>query len=448
MPKNAPKGLGNQVVALASLAAALALAAPAPAQAVELTMWSLLTTASQTDVIKKQVDECTAGKSNLTVKFESVTIDTQYSRLLTALQRGGAPDIMNTTEGVVAFLNAKNALAPVTELIGDLGKTDFRKSNLRAVTKDNEIWAIPDWALHQEVWYRKDLFAAAGIAPPKSWAELMAAAKKLTVDTNGDGSIDRYGFAVPMARVQVAPQTFFQIFYSAGGTIFDPETGAYVFSERKDTAVKALQFMIDLQKAASPPASVEWSFNDFRTGFVKGQLAMTNEWGAVVLIAAEQNPEILDKIGVFPFPGPSADQKPKAALAGGYYYMMTKSNPEREAASRDLLKCMFTPVRLAQRTNSRPIFAIPATYSAFKSEAYRSNEYVRRFAGELDVIFNDVMANWYRYGSEAGLNLMTGQIEATTFLGDLIQNAALGRLSVADAVEQMDGQFRKLAGLK
>ncbi|MDQ6438187.1 extracellular solute-binding protein [Mesorhizobium sp. LHD-90] len=423
---------------------AVVLPSAASAQNVELKVWSQLTTASQTDVIKKHVNECIANMPGVSVEFESVTLDTLYSRLLTSLQRGDVPDVMNTTEGVVAFLSARDALHPVTGIVDKLGKDDFRQSNLNAVSKDNQIWAIPDWALHQEVWYRKDLFAAAGIQPPKSWADLLTAAKALNVDTNGDGNIDRYGFAVPMARVQVAAQTYFQILYSAGGTIFDPKTGEYAFAAHREKAIEALEFMIELYKAASPPASVEWSYNDFRTAIVKDQVAMTNEWGAVVLIAKEQNPEMLDNFSVFPFPGPDAGQKPAAALAGGYYYLMTKTNEAKEAASAALLECMFTPERLAERTNSRPIFAIPATQSAFDNSVYTSNEFVEKFRPELEIIFNEVMGNWYRYGSEAGMNPLTGQIEATSFVGDAIQNAALGRSTAAEAVDAIDQQFRQL----
>lgn len=442
------RNLGNIFKGQAFAAAAVGAIALSPlaasADSIQLKLWSQLTTATQTDVIRKHVNECLEGMPGVTVEFESVTLDTLYSRLLTSLQRGDVPDVMNTTEGVVAFLAAREALQPVTGIVDKLGRGDFRQSNLQAVSKDGQTWAIPDWALHQEVWYRKDLFAEAGISPPKSWAELLAAAEKLNADTNGDGNIDRYGFAVPMARVQVAPQTFFQIFYSAGGSVFDPASGEYVFDKHRDKAVAALDFMIDLYKKASPPSSIEWSYNEFRTALVKDQVAMTNEWGAVVLIAKEQNPEMLKNFGVFPFPGPDAGTKPAAALAGGYYYLMTKTTPEKEAASAALLECMFTPDRLAERTNSRPIFAIPATQSAFDSETYTSNEYVMMYQDELNTIFNDVMGNWYRYGGEAGLNLLTGQIEATSFMGDAIQNAALGRSTTAEAVDEMDTQFRSL----
>ena len=103
---------------------------------------------------------------------------------------------------------------------------------------------------------------------------------------------------------------------------------------------------------------------------------------------------------------------------------------------------MYDPKRVAERANSRPIFAIPATKTAFESEVFQSNETVKRFKPQLDVIFKEVMPTWYRYGLEAGLSPITGQIEATTFVGDAIQNAALGKLTVEAAVDQIDEQLR------
>src|SRR5207244_12231715 len=96
------------------------------------------------------------------------------------------------------------------------------------------------------VWYRKDRFANAGLKQPKPWAELLTAAKALHQEAK-DGKPATYGFAVPMSSALVAPQTYFQIFYSAGGTIFDPKTGNYVFGDQKDLAVKAAVDQMDQQ---------------------------------------------------------------------------------------------------------------------------------------------------------------------------------------------------------
>src|SRR5262250_801439 len=128
-----------------------------PAAAQELSVWTNLTTAAQATVIQKQVTACAAKQTGVSVKFETVPFGAMYTRLITALRKNDAPNIMNTIEGAVAFMQAKNGLVPVTDVIDKLGRADFTASYLNAVAKDSQIWGIPDWALHQEVWYRKDL---------------------------------------------------------------------------------------------------------------------------------------------------------------------------------------------------------------------------------------------------------------------------------------------------
>jgi ABC-type glycerol-3-phosphate transport system substrate-binding protein len=169
---------------------------------------------------------------------------------------------------------------------------------------------------------------------------------------------------------------------------------------------------------------------------------MTNEWGAVVSQALEQNPGMLDKMGVFPFPSPDSNREPGGAQGSGYYYIIGKAPAAEVDASKRVLKCMYEPRRVAERANSRPIFAVPATRSAYNSKTYQDHELVRRFKPQLDLIFTKVMPRWYRYGMEAGLHPLNAQIEATTFVADAIQNVALNRWTAQQAVDFIDQQLR------
>src|SRR5215813_780648 len=170
-----------------------------PAAAQELGVWTNLTTAAQATIIQKQVNACATKQPGVSVKFETVPFGSMYTRLITALRKNELPNLMNTLEGAVAFVEAKNGLVSVTDLVQSLGKDDFLPSYLAALSKGGEVWGLPDWALHQEVWYRKDLFAAAGLKIPHSWDELRAAAKARN-STGPDSNPEVYGFPVPMGR--------------------------------------------------------------------------------------------------------------------------------------------------------------------------------------------------------------------------------------------------------
>src|SRR5262245_64596837 len=88
-----------------------------PAAAQELSVWTNLTTAAQATVIQKQVTACAAKQTGVSVKFETVPFGAMYTRLITALRKNETPNLMNTLQSALAFVQAKNALHPVNEII-------------------------------------------------------------------------------------------------------------------------------------------------------------------------------------------------------------------------------------------------------------------------------------------------------------------------------------------
>ncbi|MBX3195402.1 MAG: sugar ABC transporter substrate-binding protein [Microbacteriaceae bacterium] len=430
------------VGAVAAVACVAAVSACSPAAddsgPITLRFWTNLNVAAQASVIQAQATACTVGMDNVSLEFEAIPFGDMYTKLATAFRSGEGPDIMNTNEGAVSFAQDADYLVPVDDIIDAHGRDDFLPSYLGAVQKDGKTWGVPDWALHQEVWYRTDLFEEAGIEVPTTWDELLAAAE--AVD-QGEGGIR--GFAVPMSSVQVAPQTLYQFLYANHVYTFDPKTGDYAFDADLAATTESVQFMLDLYRAASPAESRTWAWNDFRNAFAEGKLAMTNDFGAVVGLIQSNNPDLLDKVSAFPMPTPDGSES-GGMLGGGYYYMLGKTGDARQAAASKLVACMLDPELAAGRANTRPVFAIPAMISAAETSTYTTNPTVQQFADEIAMIREQQS---YRYGMEAGLNPLAGQIEATTFIGDALQAAAVGDITTEEAVEQINSELKRLAGV-
>ena len=421
-------------------------AGAAPGKPQNLTLWTMHTTENMIKTLNKQIEDFQAQNSNIKINVETLTYDVVYQRMMAGINSETLPNIFNGIEGHIAFMQSKNALAPVNDLIDELGGRDaFITKYLDWASKDGQIYGVPDWALHQGVWYRKDLFEKYNIEIPKTWEELAAAAKKLTMDTNGDGTVDIYGIAIPLARNMVAQQTYSQYLYSAGINIFNPETGAYEFGSKKDTAVKAMDAMMKVYKQSSPQGSVTWSWTEFRTALAKGDIAMASEWGAVVAIAQEQNPEMLDNLSVFPFPGQDASTFGKNGSFGGAYYMaIGNSTEEKIAASKEYIRFIYDKDRLAERANSRPIYAVPTMTAAFESDTYQKNEMVVKYQDELKTIFDSIIPYEERSGFEGGLTVSAGQIESSNIMGDAIQNVVLNGWSTTQAVDYIDQKLQEI----
>lgn len=413
---------------------------------IELTMWTMHTTEAMINTLNEQVAAFEKENPDIKINIETLTYDVVYQRMMAGMNTDTMPNIFNGIEGHIAFMQSQDALVDVSELIEEKGgRAAFIEKYLDWVSKNDMVYAIPDWALYQGVWYRKDLFEENNIEIPTTWEELREAAAKLTQDTDGDGQTDIYGMSIPMDRNMVAQQTYSQFLYSNGVNIFNPETGEYEFGEKKEQAIEALEAMIAIYNESSPQGSVNWSWTDFRTALAKGEIAMTNEWGAVVAIAQEQNPEMLENLSVFPFPGQDASTVNENASFGGAYYMaIGKSSDEKVEASKKFVNYLFETDNVAERANSRPVYALPALKEAFDSGTYQNNEMVKMFNEELEIIFDNIIPYAERSGFEAGLSNSAGQIESSNLMGDAIQNVVLNGWTASEAVDYMDEKMQEI----
>ncbi|CAN5550988.1 sugar ABC transporter substrate-binding protein [soil metagenome] len=429
------------IAAIGTFGAIITGCAPAEEPAdgpIELSYWFQSGTPESEEVLVSEIQRCAAEQDEVSVTTESVALDTMYPRLATALKDDEMPNVLTTVESVAAFLHDKNVLVPVDDVIDEHGREDFIPSFLTVVSADDQTWAVPDWALHHAIWYRKDLFAAAGVTTlPTTWDELAEVSAKLTVDTNGDGTIDQYGFGVPWgAKFFGAQQSLFDVLYARGVTVFDPETGDYVFGDQLDEATEALQYMLDLYHSSSPEASIDWSLVDIRPALLNGQIAAGPEWGGVVKQAQTERPELLPELGVFPFPGERGAAV--ASLGGGFFQMISDGDAREVDASKALVSCLLDPESVALRSGARAPFALPATLSAYEADAFLDNEIVQQFSPEIATIRDEVIDSWQRYGLEAGLNPVSSVMESTSVINELMQKAALGQIDAREAIDQLN----------
>ena len=412
----------------------------APQETPKLVIWSNLTADAQQVVLTKQFGEI-ADEMGIEIVMEAVPFKDMYTKLATAVESGDVPDIMHTNFAAAAYLHSQDMLTPLDDVIDTIGRDDFISTYLDVLKAEDATWGLPDWALHTSVWYRKDLFEEKGLQIPANWDEFKTVAEALNIDENNDGNYDIYGFAVPMNPVQVAPQTYYEFLYSAGVYTFDPQTGEYVFGQQKEKAAEVLDYVVDLYKNVSPPSSTEWAWNEYRNALVEGTVSMTFDMGAVVLMAQSNNPDMVENLGRFDFPGQYGD-KP-ASFGSGYTFVASnRGSEEKIQLTKEILAKLYTPERAAERALSRPMFAFPSLYSAL--DIYKQDASVALFQDEIATITDAFEnSNWYWYGMEHGLSQMSSQIEATTFFGEAMQNVALGRWTSMEAVDYIDQNLQE-----
>ena len=418
-----------------------------PEKDTAISMWMIQETDAYTQSIRDAIAAFEAANPTVKINLETVTADAWYSKIMTALQSGDLPQIMYLDSiNKASILQGKGVLEPVDSVIDAIGRDEWSETSLARYTKDDAVWSIPDCVLYQVVFYRTDLFEKYGVEIPTTWEELQAAAEKLTIDENGDGTPELYGMGIPLSKNMVCDQTYGLWMYSNGVHIFNPETGEYEFGSKKAEAAEALEAMLKVYNAASPLGSINWAWGDYRGAFVEGKVAMSPAWGAEIAMAQKDNPEILDDIGMFPFPaGPADPQTPPDTVGDAKSIsLIATDDADKAAAAKSFLVYFLQPEVQANRANTRPVFAIPATASAFNSEVYKSNEMVQMFSEGTEMLFEQVIPYTYRTGGEGGLNPAGGSIEATMILGDAIHNVILEGWSVEQAMDWIDEQIQAL----
>lgn len=177
---------------------------------------------------------------------------------------------------------------------------DYPESAVKAVTLDGKVYSIPLVTEWQVVFYRKDLFEKAKIAPPTTFEELEAAAKALH-----NPAADIYGIVSRGQRAAAVTQ-FSSYLYGFGGDFI--KDGRCVLDTPE--AIKAFKFYGKLLHDYGPPGVTNMSWPQAQALFASGKAAMWTD--ASVLIPPLLDPsksKIHDKLGIAVFPaGPAASR--------------------------------------------------------------------------------------------------------------------------------------------
>lgn len=170
-----------------TIAAATALASPASAQ-IEIQWWHALTGANNA-VVVRLADEFNQSQKEYKVvpSYKGGYADTMNAGIA-AFRAGNAPHILQVFEvGTATMMAAKGAIKPVHVLMKEAGEKFDPNAYLPTITGyystlKGEMLSFPFNSSSTVMWYNKDAFKKAGLdpnAPPKTWPEVFAAAKKL-----------------------------------------------------------------------------------------------------------------------------------------------------------------------------------------------------------------------------------------------------------------------------
>ena len=254
----------------------LSTALSATAMADTITMWTM---EEQPDrmAAQQKIADAFKAKTGHEVKIIPVTEKDIATRATAAFAAGDLPDVLNhTVQHLLPFTKAGMLdTGAANDVVEDLGKGSFAAGPLGMASVEGEIVSVPTDGWTQLVVYRADLFKAAGLSAPKSFADVQAAMAKL------HNPPEMYGFVAATKIDETYMMQLIEHISLAAG--YSPVNADGSINEDTSKLKTVLEFYKSIAEA-SPKGDLFWKQS--REMYLGGKAAMII-W----------SPSLLDELG-------------------------------------------------------------------------------------------------------------------------------------------------------
>jgi multiple sugar transport system substrate-binding protein len=326
------------------------------ASTIEITLSGWQSNPTETQLLKKVIDQFEAKYPHIKVKHE--VINSQYMDVIkTRLIGEVAPDVFYLDAFEAPLLMKYQVLEPLNPYIKpEFQLADFEPNLLNAFKQNGKIYGIPKDFSTLALLYNQTAFSKANIPqPPKTWAELKDYSKKLTLDDNQDSRNEQYGFGIApeLPRQQFVIQAF-------GGELVDRHHYAAFATP---AGLRGLQLVIDQyrnDRSAAQPSDVGASSIDDMFGQGRAAMILSGAWAIPYL--KETFPKLKFSIAEVP-----TINRKKGTMVYTVAYVMNRQSKHKEAAWK--LIAHLTSQE-GMKTSGNQGFALPSRRSVLADLGY------------------------------------------------------------------------------
>jgi multiple sugar transport system substrate-binding protein len=359
-----------------------------------------------------------AKHPNITVEFEDIPAEEATDRLTTRIAGGNPPDTAFLDQSAVIDFASRSALldlGPYVEKSIAVKVDDYVDAFLNSALYEETLYGLPYDGETTGLFYRTDLFEAAGITEaPTTWEDFEAAAKALT---NADERT--YGF------IMFAPEAAYYWYpwlWQNGGELLSEDGTEIVFNS--DEAKEAAEFYVNLAQY-SPPDYLNSNSYDGRIAFAEGQVAMyvAGAWFAGVM--QSEFPDIDGKWSAAALP-----ERKRCATTVAGDTLVIPAGSKNQDASWKWIEFLSAPQNLALwtvGTPENPSTLLPTRTSLLEDpDIFKNNPIMEGFAQQMECGITNAAPN-ENYGAvEQVLNdalgrAIYGETDAATALDEAAQ---------------------------
>lgn len=226
----------------------------------------------RTDIWKEIIADFQKANPDIKVEYVGIASTEYQSKVDTAIQGGGLPDVGGVGAAMLAGFSAQNALEPLDDRLAKSSLAGKLNEDMVGVLKaagggDGTLYSIPTSANNGVLYYRTDLFKKAGLDEPTTWDTFYEAAAKLT-----DAKKNEFGYTIRGGAGSIA-QALDAAYGQSGITSFwngDKTT----LNDPKNVA--GLEKYAALYKKDTPAADLNNDFTKMVAQWDSGTIGMLN----------------------------------------------------------------------------------------------------------------------------------------------------------------------------
>ncbi len=381
---------------------------------------------------------------NIARRFEAknpgVRIETQglawaelEGKITAAIAAGNPPELSHGQPITCTALQSKGLLNPLDEVVKAIGEDNIWEQVKRVCNVGGKQYGLVHAAGTSLLIYRKDLADKAGLQPPKTWADLIANAKALTQDTNGDGKIDIYGISIPGDNLFINI-ILGELIKANGGVLFD-EANKPQLTDHK--MIEVLEFWRELAKYAPPGWEGQGYLQTFQNLYEQKAAMMFEGYGRGAGMIERYAPKDManDKtFAVWVKPHGPSGVEPAVQVDEEPWMLFKASKNQKEAI--EFLKFFYQDDNYLEYVSTVPIHLFPITKSLRNSTKYQNVEMIQRWKGWIEV------QQHYLDNDQGKPTLVIDWADMTKkpFLMEVLSSGILRDMVIDVAVEKMEPQ--------
>ena len=371
----------------------------------------------------------------------SVTIDvtpfddaTILPKLQSVVETNTAPDLYTLNPpGNVYTAEKQGWIQPVSDVVTALPAGTFTKSLVDAVTFDNNVWGIPYATFPHVLWYRKDLFAAAGLQPPTTMDELLADAKALNKPPQQ--------FGIALYDDLSDPHPFVEALAAFGASMLDA-SGKIVINSPETAA--GVEFWKQLWQYTAPD-SISKGNLDQRTVVANGGAAMiltqTSMVNVVLASGSKVTPSQLGVVAV-----PNETSKRPVIINDQLMMVIPKGAPHPDEAKK-FLEFWFSSDEYVKFASLTVKGQLPSEVSAADpSSAYWTSAAIAPVASLLQAGANSLANGSFILGMYPQVNACEPLIVASGLYQKMGAHAVVDGWSGQKVASWAEGQAKTICG--